>query len=55
MKDLYLKYVIKDGLTLISAIERYIGFAPQIKNKKTGSIELKEATIVRYDFLKKYT
>ena len=53
VKDLCLKYVIKDDLTLISAIERYIEFAPQIKNKKTGSIGLKEGTIVRYEFLKK--
>jgi len=53
VKDLCLKYVTKDDLTLISAIERYIEFAPQIKNKKTGSIGLKEATIVRYEFLKK--
>lgn len=53
MKDLCLKYVIKDDLTLVNTIERYIEFAPQIKNKKTGSIGLKEATIVRYEFLKK--
>lgn len=53
VKDLCLKYVIKDDLTLICAIERYIKFAPQIKNKKTGSIGLKQASIVRYEFLKK--
>ena len=33
VKDLCLKYVIKDDLALISAIERYIEFAPQIKKK----------------------
>ena len=55
VKDLCIKYVIKDDLTLLRAIERYIEFAPQIKNKKTGSLGLKEATIVRYEFLKKYT
>ena len=53
VKNLCIKYVIKDDLTLLSAIERYIDFAPQIKNKKTGSIGLKEATIIRYEFLKK--
>ena len=53
VKNLCIKYVIKDDLTLLSAIERYIEFAPQIKNKKTGSIGLKEGTIVRYEFLKK--
>ena len=53
VKDLCFKYVIKDDLTLINTIERYIEFAPQIKNKKTGSIGLKEATIVRYEFLKR--
>ncbi len=53
VKDLCIKYVIKDDLTLLRAIERYIEFAPLIKNKKTGSIGLKESTIVRYEFLKK--
>ena len=38
VKEISDKYVVKSDLTLLSAIERYIEFAPQIKNKKTGSI-----------------
>ena len=53
VKEISDKYVVKSDLTLLSAIERYIAFAPQIKNKKTGSIGLKSATVIRYEFLKK--
>ena len=53
VKEISDKYVVKNDLTLLSAIERYIAFAPQIKNKKTGSIGLKTATVIRYEFLKK--
>ena len=53
VKEISDKYVFKNDLTLLSAVERYIAFAPQIKNKKTGSIGLKSATVIRYEFLKK--
>jgi len=53
VKEISDKYVVKNDLTLLSAIDRYIAFAPQIKNKKTGSIGLKSATVIRYEFLKK--
>ena len=38
VKEISDKYVVKNDLTLLSAIDRYIAFAPQIKNKKTGEV-----------------
>jgi ASC-1-like (ASCH) protein len=53
VKEIIDKYVVKNNLTLLSAIEKYIAFTPQIKNKKTGSIGLKTATVIRYEFFRK--
>ena len=38
VKEISEKYVVKNDLTLFNAIEIYIPFAPQIKNKKEKNI-----------------
>ena len=38
VKEISDKYVVKNDLTLFNAIEIYIPFAPQIKNKKEKNI-----------------
>ena len=42
VKEISDKYVVKNDLTLLSAIERYIAFAPQIKNKKQALLDLSQ-------------
>ena len=38
VKEISEKYVVKNDLTLFNAIEIYIPFAPQIKNKKEKNL-----------------
>lgn len=47
------KYLLNNSLRIKSTIERHIELAPQKKNRKTGSIGLKQNTIDRFKFLKK--
>lgn len=47
------KYLLNNSLRIKNTIERHIELAPQKKNRKTGSIGLKQNTIDRFKFLKK--
>ena len=53
IQDISYKYLLNNSLRVKNTIERHIELAPQKKNRKTGSIGLKQNTIDRFKFLKK--
>ena len=53
VKEISDKYVFKNDLTLLSAVERYIAFAPQIK--KRVLLDLSQQLLSDTNFLKRST